>query len=87
MNKIKILFGVLLLCLGPILIGIMASGDTHINIVKCYDRFNNEIIGLDCEEKVYTNSNIELMSEFSILFVFMAFIGIAFIILGVIEDI
>jgi hypothetical protein len=32
--------------------------DTHIESTKCYDRFYNEIKGLQCEKEVYNNMTL-----------------------------
>jgi len=47
---------------------------TSIKIVECYDRFDNEIIGLECEEEV-VNYPSELMG-ITITGFLMVFLGI-----------
>ena len=80
MKPIYILTGIFGMCLMVVpLIAILIIGeDKHIEVTKYYDRFSNEIIGVVCEEEVYSNENAGVLIDFIPTFFLVGF-GLIFI--------
>jgi len=81
MSKIlAILIGIvgILFFIIPITIILIESGDTHTILVECYDRYSNEIIGVDCEDEVYNNELVQVLANFAPTIVLLGF-GLMFI--------
>lgn len=51
------------------------NADYEIKEVKCYDKFSNELIGVNCEEKVYNSVFVEPLENTFPLFVLTSIIG------------
>ena len=74
------------LIFSAIIIGdIIDLQSTHPKIVKCYDRFLNEIIDTNCYEEEFDNPLIESLSKYSSLLMLIILIGALFIISGFIS--
>lgn len=64
MNKFTLIMwtqaiiGIIMLLLGVYFLSISKT-DFKINKVKCYDKFSNEIIGLECEEKMFIHDSYD----------------------------
>ncbi len=63
----------------PISIMLIEGGNTHTILVECYDRYSNEIIGLDCEDEVYDSELVQTLVDFvptlALLGFFLIFMG------------
>ncbi len=63
----------------PIGIILIEGQNTHTILVECYDRYSNEIIGVDCEDEVYDSELVQVLAEYtptlSILGISLIFFG------------
>ncbi|KKK60627.1 hypothetical protein LCGC14_3022490 [marine sediment metagenome] len=82
MNKLQFICGLLLVISPIILLGFLGEAPKHIELTECYDRYGNEIIGVDCEELRYNSELLQLFSELAILSVFIMLMGIMLIVIS-----
>ena len=68
----------ILIFIVPISIILIEGGNTHTIIMECYDRYFNEIIGLDCEDEVYDSELVQTLANFAPTLVILGF-GLMFI--------
>lgn len=77
MNKLTLIGGLLIIPM-IIIIMILSTANIHEEIVKCYDKHNNEIIGVDCYGDKYDK---EFMNDES--FIWLVIISMILFLIGV----
>ncbi len=62
----------------PLIIMVIIGADTHTEIIECYDKYGNMIIGMVCEDEVYNDEFTDVLISYIHLF-FLAGFGLFFI--------
>lgn len=52
-----------LILIFPLIILMLEDDNKHTILIKCYDRYSNEIIGLDCEDEVFDSELANILIE------------------------
>lgn len=77
--------GILMFFIAPVFWTILGMSPTHIENVECYDRWNNEIIGVTCEEEVYNDKYAQIISEYIEFTFFPIIFGLMILVLAMIS--
>ncbi len=84
MDKIQFIYGLFFLISPIVLLVILDEAPKHIELIECYDKYGNEIIGVDCEKLSYDDNWLQILSELAILSVFIMFMGVMLIVLSIV---